>query len=644
MSRDRGYSTASSGYGSEDHPNANNHTPRRKKKNDRQGGRDGNPCGHRYHDMTLLCHRVDLFDEFVPSSGKKSGGDTFAGGLVPIRCLGADRGCACRTPCTFCHTVVENYDEVKVDALPADGESDVNPKLAFLFGGSAITATKNPRISEDKEKAAPPITKSTISSTLVVDPIFAKNHGLLSDDVEGGVRVKKYHHPPVGKYRFKPPLMELPKFFSDAGGRGGNGHLGHTQSNNHNEKTDESGGGLDSFFDDFAVAPKSNAPQQTKPKQNKDYDERVMVFRAPLKTVVKSRMTSGHPGWTGKCYCQSRYENLIKGSAQQNPHDSTVVHDKYWAQRRRLFKKFDEGIRLDAEGWYSVTPEAVADHVASRFADIYEQLVHCPTTNQRDTRACRGNRRSGPNKIETQSMVILDAFCGCGGNGIAFAKLPSSVVSLIICVDVDREKLRMAAHNASIYCIPPNRIIFVEANSVALMERCYRDGKLIMDPPPRTAEALAAYPPREVYDDFTIGGIDMLSEYAQHIDAVFIDPPWGGVDYGAMGKDGYDLARDMRIRGCERGCVGFPPMPEVDGVHLLKIAAAATSTRFVAYDLPRNANKRSLAAAALEAGYEGNSKLEEHYLNGRLKTVTAYFGQDFRHLLDLKKHHKGECV
>lgn len=114
----------------------------------------------------------------------------------------------------------------------------------------------------------------------------------------------------------------------------------------------------------------------------------------------------------------------------------------------------------------------------------------------------------------------------------------------------------------------------------------------------------------------------------------------GGIDYNAMGKDGYDLARDMKIRGCERGCIGFPPTPEVDGFRLLKIAAAATRTRFVVYDLPRNTNKQSLAEAALEAGYEGNGKLDEHYINNRLKTVTAYFGLDFRHLLDLKKYER----
>jgi hypothetical protein len=141
--------------------------------------------------------------------------------------------------------------------------------------------------------------------------------------------------------------------------------------------------------------------------------------------------------------------------------------------------------------------------------------------------------------------------------------------------------------------------------------------------------------------------VDVLAERARRIDAVFMDPPWGGVDYGSSGREGYDLSRDMRVRGCDVGCVGFPPSssPEVNGVRLLGIAAAAVGTRFVAYDLPRNANRRSVARAAIEAGYEGNCKLEEHYVNGRLKTVTGYFGQDFRHLLDLEggEEVRNEC-
>ncbi|KAJ3112852.1 Trimethylguanosine synthase [Phlyctochytrium bullatum] len=53
---------------------------------------------------------------------------------------------------------------------------------------------------------------------------------------------------------------------------------------------------------------------------------------------------------------------------------------KYWHQRFSLFKKFNSGIRMDAEGWYSVTPEKIAAHIAGRMA-------------------CK---------------VIVDAFCGVG--------------------------------------------------------------------------------------------------------------------------------------------------------------------------------------------------------------------------------------
>lgn len=49
-----------------------------------------------------------------------------------------------------------------------------------------------------------------------------------------------------------------------------------------------------------------------------------------------------------------------------NPYPKDQVADKYWAQRRRLFTRYDKGIELDKEGWYSVTPEAIANHIAKR--------------------------------------------------------------------------------------------------------------------------------------------------------------------------------------------------------------------------------------------------------------------------------------
>ena len=57
---------------------------------------------------------------------------------------------------------------------------------------------------------------------------------------------------------------------------------------------------------------------------------------------------------------------------------------KYWNQRFRLFSKFDDGIELDRESWFSVTPEVIAKHIAER----------------------------------CQCDLIVDAFCGVGGNTI----------------------------------------------------------------------------------------------------------------------------------------------------------------------------------------------------------------------------------
>ena len=68
--------------------------------------------------------------------------------------------------------------------------------------------------------------------------------------------------------------------------------------------------------------------------------------------------------------------------------------------------------------------------------------------------------------------VILDAFCGCGGNAIGFAKLERSHAELIICVDIDRSKLKMAANNASIYGIEKDRIIFIESDSTFILQQC----------------------------------------------------------------------------------------------------------------------------------------------------------------------------
>ncbi|XP_075126618.1 trimethylguanosine synthase [Leptodactylus fuscus] len=126
---------------------------------------------------------------------------------------------------------------------------------------------------------------------------------------------------------------------------------------------------------------------------------------------------------------------------------------KYWAQRYRLFSRFDEGIKLDEEGWFSVTPEKIAEHIAHRV------------------------------RQSINGAIVVDAFCGVGGNAIQFALAGMHVIA----VDIDPVKLDLAYNNAVVYGVA-DRIELIRADFMCIA----RDLKA---------------------------------------DAVFLSPPWGGPDY-----------------------------------------------------------------------------------------------------------------
>lgn len=91
----------------------------------------------------------------------------------------------------------------------------------------------------------------------------------------------------------------------------------------------------------------------------------------------------------------------------------SVSLSKYWCQRYQLFSRFDDGIKMDEEGWYSVTPERLARHHASRCG----------------------------------SGIIVDCFTGVGGNAIQFAQRSKHVIA----IDIDSVRIGYAQHNAVIY-------------------------------------------------------------------------------------------------------------------------------------------------------------------------------------------------
>ncbi|KAF6145784.1 hypothetical protein GIB67_016233 [Kingdonia uniflora] len=96
------------------------------------------------------------------------------------------------------------------------------------------------------------------------------------------------------------------------------------------------------------------------------------------------------------------------------PEKYPIENRKYRLQKCSLFWKFDDGIRMDEEAWFSVTPESVARHHALR---------------------C------------TNSGIVVDCFTGVGGNAIQLAKRGHHVIA----IDIDPIKIDYAQHNAAIY-------------------------------------------------------------------------------------------------------------------------------------------------------------------------------------------------
>ena len=268
------------------------------------------------------------------------------------------------------------------------------------------------------------------------------------------------------------------------------------------------------------------------------------------------------------------------GDGVVNPHDKTEVADKYWAQRKRFFSRFDDGIRLDKEGWYSVTPEVIANHIAKR-------LVH--------------GRKKG-------SMVVMDAFCGCGGDSIAFARRPE--VSLVIAIDSDRQKLELAASNAAKYEIPPEKLIFIHGNACDALKLYQQDKRMSAE---NTGESSEKEDPVERDHGFQVGDMGLLPE---RIDSIFLSPPWGGMDYESSGKRNYHIET----------CIEVNDSSDVtwNGEEILQACAVATSGPVV-YFLPRNVNGISLGRSALKSKYRA-IEIEQNLLNNKLKTVTAYLG------------------
>ncbi|KAG9055401.1 hypothetical protein FS842_002288 [Serendipita sp. 407] len=257
---------------------------------------------------------------------------------------------------------------------------------------------------------------------------------------------------------------------------------------------------------------------------------------------------------------------------------------KYYAQRRRLFSRYAEGCLLDEEGWYSVTPELIADQIADR--------CRCDT--------------------------IIDAFCGVGGNAIAFAKTCERVIA----IDNSPVRLALARHNAALYGVV-DRIEFVLADFVSFA--------------------------RTLGTSSTVGRVDVI----------FLSPPWGGIDYQVLSTSNLTLGpkailstpdtgdKEQSLQK-EQGTPQDELVPQyslaslkpLHGKELFSLARQITP--HVAIYLPRNQDLNEVSdlvtgsAGAPHAGLNRSAsslaiedekvEVEEEWMGNKLKALTCYFG------------------
>ncbi|CAE6452628.1 unnamed protein product [Rhizoctonia solani] len=212
---------------------------------------------------------------------------------------------------------------------------------------------------------------------------------------------------------------------------------------------------------------------------------------------------------------------------------------KYFAQRHRFFSLYDNGCLLDEEGWYSVTPEKIALQIAER--------CRCDT--------------------------VIDAFCGVGGNAIAFAQSCERVIAL----DISPTRLAIARHNANIYGVA-DRIEFILGDYVSLA--------------------------------------GSLASLGRRVDVVFLSPPWGGPSYIST-----DTTPSTDSKDAQSSVYTLDSLLPISGVDLFTISRKISKN--IAMYLPRNTDVGEIAALAPPGE---NVEIEEEWMGSKLKALTCYFG------------------
>ncbi|KAF0769305.1 trimethylguanosine synthase-like [Aphis craccivora] len=222
------------------------------------------------------------------------------------------------------------------------------------------------------------------------------------------------------------------------------------------------------------------------------------------------------PKSTGRIHREKKYSLRLSNRRR--------FSNKYWTMRHMLFSKFEHGILLDDESFYSVCPEILSYHIAKR---------------------CKND-------------IALDPFCGAGGNIIQLA----FTSKLVIAVDIDPYKIKLAQNNAKIYGV---------ADKI----------------------------------EFIVGNFFEISSMLR-ADVVCMSPPWGGPEYL--------IDNSFSITSM---CKNY----EFGGFTIFDIVKNIAPN--IAFHMPKTTN---IFECLWLARFLGRVEVQQNIINQKINSITAFYG------------------
>ncbi|GMM29654.1 RNA methyltransferase [Martiniozyma asiatica (nom. inval.)] len=244
---------------------------------------------------------------------------------------------------------------------------------------------------------------------------------------------------------------------------------------------------------------------------------------------------------------------------------------KYWNQRYDIFEKYDNGILLTKELWFSVTPESISKFTA-KFINA----------------AFKG--KNGPVKI-------MDAFCGGGGNIVQFLMYSD----IVYAADINKLHLHCTFNNCMVYIDKPTldeklKLLPLDWTVVDHFKDWQHFDQSSLD--------------ADTYATIAESMTNIQTFQNGEFDCIFGSPPWGGPDY--INQKTFDLDNLLPFT-LEK---------------LLRILSRFTGQ--IALFLPKNSDLEQLKAITERVFGSGSVvRVLRMSIQGRAKGLLVCWGKEF---------------